>query len=164
MYWYLFIGVLGLYLCIVYPIILLGAAVLIGINLFLQRAGKRTVEEANEEAVEAAEKSSADDALSHIKTSDDLNVGSDVIDDASNHVKTSEYSHDLNDVGNVVSEEKLSKFTAGFTHRPNPDDPESTDECEFVVKDNGALEFLKPDEMPSNDHWKPSNRRYLKLF
>jgi len=118
MYWYLFIGILILYLCIEYPIILLGAATIIGINLFLNRGKKKSAE----------------------------TVGSVVVEDAIDEEKDITLDRTEN------NSEGLPKFAAGFTHRPNTNDPESPEECEFVMKEDDGCEFIKSEEMPSYSH------------
>lgn len=118
MYWYLFIGVLVLYLLIKHPIILLGAATIIGINLFLQRGTKRSAETASETATESTIDKEEDVATDRAKN----------------------------------NSEKMSKFAAGFTHRPNSDDTESPEECEFVIKGEDECEFVRSNEMPSFSH------------
>jgi len=117
-YWYLFIGILGLYLCIVYPIILLGAATIIGLNLFLNRDKKKSA-----------------GAAENVTIEDEIDDEEDVILDRTEN-----------------NSEELPKFAAGFTTRTDPDDMESPEECEFVIKENGGCEFIKSDEMPSYSH------------
>ena len=117
-YWYLFIGILGLYLCITYPIILLGAATIIGLNLFLNRGKKKSAETVKNVAVE------------------------DTIDE--------EEGVTLDRTEN--NSEKLPKFATGGVHRPDPEDMESPEECEFIMKENGGCEFIKSEEMPSYSH------------
>lgn len=118
MYWYLFIGILVLFLCIKYPLILLGAATIIGINLFLNRGKKKSVETAENDTVENT-------------IDEEEGITSDRAENNS---------------------EKLPKFAAGFTHRPNSEDMESPEECEFVMKEDGGCEFIKSEEMPSFSH------------